>query len=78
MLRKLDPDYDPTHRGKAFEYIRSRLRLGEHVTGLIYIDEGSREFHELAGTTDVPINELPYDRLCPGSSGLEKILARYR
>jgi 2-oxoglutarate/2-oxoacid ferredoxin oxidoreductase subunit beta len=78
MLRKLDPDYDPTHRGKAFEYIRSRLRLGEHVTGLIYIDEGSREFHELAGTCDAPVNQLPYETLCPGSKGIDKILARYR
>jgi len=26
VLRKLDKDYDPTHRGKAFEYLRTKLR----------------------------------------------------
>jgi 2-oxoglutarate ferredoxin oxidoreductase subunit beta len=78
MLRKLDPEYDPTHRGKAFEYIRSRLRLGEHVTGLIYIDESSREFHDLAGTTDTPVSQLPYEKLSPGSRGLDKIMSRFR
>jgi 2-oxoglutarate ferredoxin oxidoreductase subunit beta len=31
VLRKLDKDYDPTHRGKAFEYMRTKLRQGEHV-----------------------------------------------
>ena len=36
LLRKLDKDYDPTHRGKAFEYLRTKLREGEHVTGLIF------------------------------------------
>ena len=32
-LRKLAREYDPTHRGKAFEYLRTKLREGEHVTG---------------------------------------------
>ena len=24
LLRKLDPAYDPTHRGKAFNYMREK------------------------------------------------------
>jgi len=78
LLRKLDPAYDPTRRGKAYNYLRDRLAQGEYVTGLIYIDTKSPEFHEVNGTTDTPINQLPYERLSPGSKGLEKILARYR
>jgi len=41
VLRKLDRDYDPTHRGKAFEYLRTKLRQGEHVTGLIFVTEST-------------------------------------
>jgi 2-oxoglutarate/2-oxoacid ferredoxin oxidoreductase subunit beta len=78
VLRKLDPSYDPTRRGKAYNYLRDKLSQGEYVTGLIYIDEKSPEFHEVNATTETPINQLPYEKLSPGSGGLEKIMARYR
>jgi 2-oxoglutarate ferredoxin oxidoreductase subunit beta len=78
VLRKLDPSYDPTHRGKAFNYLRDKLREGEYVTGLIYIDGKSPEFHQVNGTTDTPINQVPYGKLHPGAKGLEKIMGRYR
>jgi 2-oxoglutarate ferredoxin oxidoreductase subunit beta len=77
LLRKLDRTYDPTHRGKAFEYLRSRLREGEHVTGLIFVAEGSPDMHDMNGTTAVPLNQLPYEKLQPGAAGLAKILKRY-
>jgi 2-oxoglutarate ferredoxin oxidoreductase subunit beta len=78
LLRKLDPSYDPTHRGRAFNYLRDRLAQNEFVTGLIYIDESSPDFHEMNGTTAIPVNQLAYAQLTPGSKGLEKILSRYR
>jgi 2-oxoglutarate ferredoxin oxidoreductase subunit beta len=78
LLRKLDPTYDPTHRGRAFNYLRDKLAQNEFVTGLIYIDESSPDFHEVNGTTATPVNQLPYSQLTPGSKGLEKILSRYR
>jgi len=53
VLRKLDKDYDPTHRGKAFEYLRTKLRQGEHVTGLIFVSSSGPDMHDMAGTTDV-------------------------
>ncbi|PZN34842.1 MAG: 2-oxoglutarate ferredoxin oxidoreductase subunit beta [Proteobacteria bacterium] len=78
VLRKLDASYDPTHRGRALNYLREKLRQGEHVTGLIYIDQKSPEFHEVNNTSDMPINRIPYERLTPGAKGLAKILSRYR
>jgi 2-oxoglutarate ferredoxin oxidoreductase subunit beta len=78
LLRKLDPSYDPTHRGKAFNYIRDKQSHGEYVTGLIYIDEHSPDLHSVNGTVAEPLNQLPYERLTPGSASLEKILSRYR
>jgi 2-oxoglutarate ferredoxin oxidoreductase subunit beta len=77
MLRKLDQEYDPTHRGKAFEYLRTRLREGEHVTGLIFVAESTQDMHDMAGTTDVPLNEVSYGKLHPGADGLAKLLKRY-
>jgi len=77
VLRKLDKDYDPTHRGKAFEYLRTKLRQGEHVTGLIFVSSSGPDMHAMADTTDVPLNQVPYEKLHPGSDGLAKILKRY-
>ena len=78
LLRKLDKDYDPTHRGKAFEYLRTRLRQGEHVTGLIFMSERtSPDMHEMLNTSEMPLNQVPYARLHPGAAGLAGILKRY-
>ncbi|HEX7116669.1 MAG TPA: 2-oxoacid:ferredoxin oxidoreductase subunit beta [Steroidobacter sp.] len=78
LLRELDPSYDPTDRAAAFAYLRNKLQQGEFVTGLIYIDESSRDFHEVNRTSSVPLNQLPYEKLSPAAKGLEKILARYK
>jgi 2-oxoglutarate ferredoxin oxidoreductase subunit beta len=77
VLRKLDKDYDPTHRGKAFNYLRAKLREGEHVTGLIYVSSSGPDMHAMARTSDVPLNAVPYEKLHPGSAGLAKVIKRY-
>jgi len=78
LLRKLDANYDPTDRGKAVNYLREKLRQGEHVTGLIYINEKTPEFHEVNATASTPMNQLPFAALNPGAKGLDKIMGRYR
>jgi 2-oxoglutarate/2-oxoacid ferredoxin oxidoreductase subunit beta len=78
LLRKLDQSYDPTHRGKAMQYIREKLRQGEYVTGLIYINEQSTDMHDMNHTPKAALNLLPYEKLTPGAKGLEKIMSRYR
>jgi 2-oxoglutarate ferredoxin oxidoreductase subunit beta len=78
LLRKVDPTYDPTDRGKAFNYLRDKLAQGEYVTGLIYVDPSSSELHDLNATSRTPLNQLPYATLNPGSGALAKIMQRYR
>jgi len=78
MLRKLDNDYDPTSRARAFKYLRERFNAGEIVTGLLYIDDERKEMHDLMGNVDTPFAELPMDSLRPRKGELEKILKRYR
>jgi 2-oxoglutarate ferredoxin oxidoreductase subunit beta len=56
----------------------AKLAQGEHVTGLIHIDEAGPDFHDVNKTTATPVNQLPYEKLTPGAKGLEKILSRYR
>lgn len=78
VLRKLDSDYDPTDRIRALAYVQERALRNEHVTGLIYLEEGRKDFHDRHQTPDEALNAIPYERLCPGSSSMGSILARYR
>ncbi len=78
LLRKLDPAYDPTNRDKAYSYVREKQSHGEYVTGLIYIDPQTSEFHDANATVKTPMNQLDYKKLTPGNAGMEKIMSRYR
>lgn len=79
VLRKLDAAYDPRDRVRASSQIQERLKHGEYLTGLLYLDEGVQgDFHEVNGTPELPLNSLPYELLAPGSQGLAEILQDYR
>lgn len=78
VLRKCQAGYDPTDRVAASAYIQEHLKRGEYLTGLLHVQPSQGEFHELNATPDEPLNSLPYEKLSPGSKGLEKILSRYR
>jgi 2-oxoglutarate/2-oxoacid ferredoxin oxidoreductase subunit beta len=78
LLRKVAKDYSVGNRGEAIEYIRGRQREGEIVTGLLYIDESEPDMHGVNGTTAAPLNQLPYEALCPGAENLANLQARYR
>ncbi len=38
------------------------------------MEANEKEFHDLNGTPDTALNKVPYEKLSPGSKGLEKIL----
>jgi 2-oxoglutarate ferredoxin oxidoreductase subunit beta len=78
VLRKVSPDYNVTNRGAAIEYLRSHQKQGEFVTGLLYIGEGEPDMHGVNGTSATPLNQVPYEALCPGQDNLAKLQQRYR
>jgi 2-oxoglutarate/2-oxoacid ferredoxin oxidoreductase subunit beta len=78
LLRKVDDAYNPTDRGAALARISERLAHGEYLTGLLHIGTGQAEFHELNGTPEEALNQIPYARLNPGPEALAKVLSRYR
>ena len=78
VLRKLDAAYDPTNRVVAAAQIQERMKAGEYLTGLLFLEPSQNEFHQVNLTPDAPLNSIPYETLSPGSKGLEKALARYR
>jgi 2-oxoglutarate ferredoxin oxidoreductase subunit beta len=70
-------DYDPTDRNNVVAYLDNQP-AGEVVTGLLYIDEGSAEMHEIGNSCSTPLCELPYEKLCPGSAELERLQEEFR
>lgn len=76
-FRSVAQDYDPTSRDAAYAYVRERQAQGEVVTGLLYLDESSSDMHAVQGTTETPLVELPYERLCPGSAELDRLMEEY-
>ncbi|MGH8253893.1 MAG: thiamine pyrophosphate-dependent enzyme, partial [Steroidobacteraceae bacterium] len=78
VLRKVDADYNPTDRGAALQRIREKLRSQEYLTGLLHISTTQPDFHEQNATPDVPLNQVPFATLNPGSAALAKIMGRYR
>ncbi|HEX3672732.1 MAG TPA: 2-oxoacid:ferredoxin oxidoreductase subunit beta [Rhizomicrobium sp.] len=77
-LAKLHPDYDPHDRAAAMAYIQHHAKLGNVVTGLLYIENDAEDLHGHLKTVATPLNQLGEKELCPGSSALEAINEDYR
>ena len=46
--------------------------------GLFFVDTKSRDMHDISGTTDVPLSQLPFEKLCPGSAALDELQKSFR
>jgi 2-oxoglutarate/2-oxoacid ferredoxin oxidoreductase subunit beta len=75
---KVAPGYDPTDRQAVWSYLQERQQKGEVPTGLLYLDTSAPEMHELNGTTEVPLTQVPFEKLCPGSAALDKLQQAFR
>jgi 2-oxoglutarate/2-oxoacid ferredoxin oxidoreductase subunit beta len=77
-LRKLAGEYDLHDRSAAIRYIGEREKVGEVVTGLLYLDPEAVDLHERLGTVDAPLNTLGDAELVPGAQILEKFNSSLR
>ena len=60
VLKKLEPDYDPTDRMRAFQRLEEARAKQEFITGLIYVNEQERpDLHELLHICAMPLVYLP-------------------
>ena len=71
-------DYDPHDRAKVFAYLQQHQQEGKVPTGILFIDESQPDMHGVLGSTDKPLTQIPYDKLCPGSGELEKLMEEFR
>jgi len=77
-LSKLAPNWDPTDRRSAVNRLQDAKSTGNILTGLLYIDPESQDFHSKLDTSDIPLNQLKQEVLCPGNEKLENINSGFR
>ncbi len=70
--------YDPRSRDKAMAYLMEHQKSGKVPTGLLFVDETAAEMHEIAGTVEQPLNQVPFEKLCPGNKALDELQEAFR
>lgn len=76
-FKSLPPNYDPTDRQGVMAYLQGQ-KQGEVVTGLLFIDEAAADLHKQNQTAEAPLYNIPYMKLCPGSSELQVLQEEFR
>lgn len=76
-LKKTTPDYDPTSRDAAYTFVRAAQARGEVATGILYLETGLPDMHDLENTTMQPLAFLDHSVLCPGKEELLRILQEF-
>jgi 2-oxoglutarate/2-oxoacid ferredoxin oxidoreductase subunit beta len=74
-FRKLEEAYDPTDRDRAYARVREAQRRGEVVTGVLYLEDGMPDMHELSRTCAEPLVWAEHAQLCPGKAALDELMA---
>jgi 2-oxoglutarate ferredoxin oxidoreductase subunit beta len=75
---KVAEGYDPRSRDKAMAYLMDHQKSGQVPTGLLFVDETAPEMHEIAGTIEQPLNQVPFEKLCPGNKALADLQEAFR
>jgi 2-oxoglutarate ferredoxin oxidoreductase subunit beta len=77
-FKSVPAHYDPTDRARVSAFLEAHQETGEVLTGLLYLNESAADMHELSNSSDVPMAQLPFERLCPGAAVLEELQQEFR
>lgn len=71
-------NFNSLDRNKAIRAIRTHKSKGQILTGLLYVEPNSPDFHEIQGTCKKPLRDLAATDLCPGRRALDAINSSMR
>jgi 2-oxoglutarate ferredoxin oxidoreductase subunit beta len=77
-LRKLEADYDPTHRIGAVCRLMEAHEKQEVLTGVLYVNPKAPTFIDLLNMTEQPLATLPQSVTRPGREVLEQCMEELR
>jgi 2-oxoglutarate ferredoxin oxidoreductase subunit beta len=78
QLHKLATEWDPQNRLSAINAVQHAKANNEILTGLLYINEDSKDLHTIMNTTNKPLSTFTQAELCPGSEKLKEVNAGLR
>ncbi len=73
LLKKLDKDYNPTHRWEALKMLEEAQRNNWLVTGLIYVEPAKLSFTDTFNLVDTPLNRLTEADLRPAPETIKMV-----
>jgi 2-oxoglutarate ferredoxin oxidoreductase subunit beta len=76
-LRKLEEDYDPTDRMGALHRLEWARQQKEFITGLIFFDDNRLSMAEVNGLGQIPLAELPEEKLRPSREELARVMGSF-
>ena len=77
-IRKLNRDYDPTHKLAALAAIEEAEKKGEVLTGVLYVNTAKPNFLEMLHLTEEPLATLPEAKVRPPKQALDEIMEELR
>lgn len=72
-FHKIDNDWNPEDRLSAISALKKAEENQEVLTGLLYINREPKDLHQILNTSDIPLNQLSQEKLCPGNEKLQEI-----
>jgi 2-oxoglutarate ferredoxin oxidoreductase subunit beta len=75
---KVPKGYDPTDRDAVCAYLQEHQGRGAIPTGLLYLNDQRGDMHDEGATASVPLTQVPYGKLCPGSAALDQLQEEFR
>ncbi len=78
QLNKLALDWDPEDRIAAVNALQKARAKEEILTGLLYVNTEWKDLHRTLNTSEIPLNQLKENTLCPGNQALSLINEGFR
>lgn len=78
QLHKGDENLDISSRRSALALIQEYKAQGKILTGLLHMDEDSKDLHDTVDTPDKALRNLAEKELCPGTQVLDTINDSFR
>lgn len=78
LLHKLDADYNPADKGRAYQILHQYAQRGELPTGIIYLEPDKEDFIAQLRLVDEPLATLPIERTRPSRAVLDEIMESLR
>lgn len=77
-LHKADDNLDVSSRRSALALLQEYKAKGQVLTGLLHMDENSKDLHETIDSSDKALRSLTENELCPGTKILNNINDSFR